>query len=528
MRVIAGRYQLLSPLGAGGAGTVWRARDEVLHREVAVKEVRLPPGEDRQRALVDTLREARATAALSHPSIITVHDVLSEDGRPWIVMDLLAGRSLGDLVKERGPLPPGHVATIGLRVLDALEVAHARGILHRDVKPGNVMITDGGEVVLTDFGIAAHTGDMPAAGAADGAVAGSPGYVAPEHLRGERAGPAADLWSLAATLYTAAEGRPPFARESPMAIIAAVLTMPPPPPVSAGPLGGLLLAMLNGNPAARPDPRQVRAHLQAVAVPLPVRPREVAPATVPVRAGRGRAPLVLGAVAVAVAAGVSGAVLLGNRAPATPSPSVAAQPSAPPTGAAPPSTRSTGTAPSTAPSTRPSTAPPPTPAAKGDGKFAQPPEACGLLTAGQAQQVLPGSHSRQPDYYDTSECDWTVGAIGAITTTSINLKVRHFPQVEAARRTLTQTTRSRDGAAGTGESVTTRRTRPVDAGDGAVAQETEAGITHTSTVTVWMRVSNVVVQIRVSTLERTKVTAQLRDTADRAARAVADTLRKAT
>ncbi|MER6948643.1 protein kinase [Nonomuraea sp. NPDC000554] len=515
MRVIAGRYQLLSPLGAGGAGTVWRARDEVLHREVAVKEVRLPPGEDRQRALVDTLREARATAALSHPSIITVHDVLSEDGRPWIVMDLLAGRSLGDLVKEQGPLPPGHVATIGLRVLDALEVAHGRGILHRDVKPGNVMITDGGEVVLTDFGIAAHTGDMPSADAANGAVAGSPGYVAPEHLRGERAGPAADLWSLAATLYTAAEGRPPFARESPMAIVAAVLTMPPPPPVNAGPLGGLLLAMLNGNPAARPDPRQVRAHLQAVAVRLPVRPREVAPATVPVRAGRGRAPLVLGAVAVVVAAGVSGAVLLGNRAPATPSPSAVAQSSAPPATPSPTSTA-------------PSTAAPSTPAATGDGTFAQPPEACELLTTEQAQQVLPGSHSRQPDYYDTSECDWTVGAIGGITTTSINLKVRHFPQVEAARRTLTQTTRSRDGAAGTGESVTTRRTRPVDAGDGAVAQETEAGITHTSTVTVWMRLSNVIVQITVSTPERTKVTPRLRATADRAARAVADTLRKAT
>src|SRR4051794_10393786 len=156
MRLIAGRYQLVAPLGAGGAGTVWRARDELLHREVAVKEVRLPPGQDRQRALIDTLREARAAAALNHPSIITVHDVISEGGQPWIIMDLLAGTSLGDLVRTRGPLPPGHVATIGLRVLDALEAAHHRGILHRDVKPGNVMITDVGEVVLTDFGIAAH------------------------------------------------------------------------------------------------------------------------------------------------------------------------------------------------------------------------------------------------------------------------------------------------------------------------------------------------------------------------------------
>jgi serine/threonine protein kinase len=524
MRVIAGRYQLLAPLGAGGAGTVWRARDELLHREVAVKEVRLPPGQDQQRALVDTLREARAAAALNHPSIITVHDVISEGGQPWIIMDLLAGRSLGDLVKERGPLPPGHVATIGLRVLDALEAAHHRGILHRDVKPGNVMITDLGEVVLTDFGIAAHTDDVPGAGTAAAAahagdVAGSPGYIAPEHLRGEPSGPMADLWSLGATLYLAAEGRAPFERDSAMAIVAAVLTMPPPPPVNAGPLGGLLLAMLDRNPAARPHPRTIRAHLESSAVPLPVRPRETAPATVPARARpRRRTPYVLGGLAAGTAVAVTAVVLLngsGGTGGSEGSPAVTT-----------PATQIAQPASTTAPTPTMTTAPPTNPA-RGDGAFGRPPKACSLLTAEQAQRVLPGSHSRQRGVYDDSECYWSVGLSGLLDTTSINLKVKHSSQVKAAERAFTQAIQARDTGAGSEETVTTSRVRTVSAGDEAAAQDKEAGITHSSTTTIWMRISNVIIQVEVSHPKRTKVTPQLRDTALKTARAVADTLQKA-
>jgi serine/threonine protein kinase len=522
MRVIAGRYHLLATLGAGGAGTVWRARDELLHREVAVKEVRLPPGQDQQRALVDTLREARAAAALSHPSIITVHDVLSEGGQPWIIMDLLAGRSLGDLVKERGPLPPGHVATIGLGVLDALEAAHRRGILHRDVKPGNVMITEVGEVVLTDFGIAAHTGDVPGAGGQYGAVAGSPGYIAPELLRGEPGGPMADLWSLAATLYLAAEGRPPFARDSAMAIVAAVLTMPPPPPVNAGPLGGLLLAMLDRNPAARPHPQAVRAHLASLAMPLPVRPRETAPATIPVRARPRRTPYVLGGLAAATAVAVTTAVLLnGQGEPAAVNVSAGPVTVQPSTSAPPPSSVPPSSAPA---SSAPASTAPPTALARGDGKFGRPPVACSLLTAAQAEAIRPGLHSSQSEQDGDSVCDWSVELVDS---KSITLTVKHLAGEKAAKRAFEQTAQARDTAAGSSETVTTSRTKTVNAGDEAVAQEKEVGLFTASYATVWLRVSNVIVEVQASDIDRTKVTAELRDTAYKTARAVAETLQKA-
>ena len=524
MRLIAGRYQLVAPLGAGGAGTVWRARDELLHREVAVKEVRLPPGDDRQRALVDTLREARAAAALSHPSIITVHDVISEGGQPWIIMDLLAGKSLDNLVKERGPLSPGHVAMIGLRVLDALETAHRRGILHRDVKPGNVMVTDNGEVVLTDFGIAAHTADTPGTGTAAaaaqfGGVVGSPGYIAPEHLRGERAGPMADLWSLAATLYTASEGRPPFHRESSMAIIAAVLTQPPPPPYNAGPLGGLLLAMLDKNPAARPHPHAVRGHLEPLAVPLPARPRETAPATVPIKARSRRGPLLVGVLAVGTAAAATAIVLLngsgGQRQPVS---SASAD-----SVAQPPQPAQSATA-TTAP---PTTVAPPTVSARADGRFGQAPAACSLLTDDQAQGILPGSRSRQTRVYDDSECYWSLGALGLLDKTSLNIKVAYTAEAADAKRRFTASVQARDAGAGSAETVTISKIRTVSAGDQAAAQDKEAGITHTATTTIWMRVSNVTVQIEASDPKRTKVTRQLQATALKTARAVADTLQKA-
>ncbi|MFB9840289.1 serine/threonine-protein kinase, partial [Actinoallomurus acaciae] len=261
-RVLAGRYRLSAQLGRGGMGAVWRADDQVLGRTVAVKELSLPTGitAERRAALCErAIREARVSSRLRHESIIGVHDVIAEDDRPWIVMELLAGRALD----EAGPLPPHRVAEIGLAVLDALGVAHAEGVLHRDVKPGNIFLCDDGRVVLTDFGIATLAGDVSLT--ASGGLVGSPGYMAPERLRGDTAGPPSDLWSLGATLYAAAEGRSPFARRTVAGTLSAVLTEEPAPPHRSGPLGPLLMAMLARDPAHRPPPDAIRAFLRRVA-----------------------------------------------------------------------------------------------------------------------------------------------------------------------------------------------------------------------------------------------------------------------
>ncbi|MFC7590905.1 serine/threonine-protein kinase [Nonomuraea antimicrobica] len=267
MTLLAGRYHLLTQLGRGGMGTVWRAMDELLQQEVAVKEVRLPPDLDeaeRAELAGRTMREARAAAALrAHPSIVTVHDVVLDDGRPWIVMELVRGRSLDRVIRDDGPLPPPRVAEIGLRMIDALAAAHASGILHRDVKPANVMLTDDGRVLLTDFGIATIAGD--AAITQTGLLTGSPGYIAPERLRGEDDGPLADLWALGATLYAAVEGSPPFARPNEAAVLAAVLMQEPAPYRLAGPLAPVLAAILDKDPATRCPPAEAVERLAAVA-----------------------------------------------------------------------------------------------------------------------------------------------------------------------------------------------------------------------------------------------------------------------
>ncbi|MCF6469291.1 serine/threonine protein kinase [Nonomuraea sp. MG754425] len=248
-------------------GTVWRAADELLRQEVAIKEVRFPPGLDeaeRTEMADRTLREARAAAALrDHPSIVTVHDVVLDEGRPWIVMELVRGRSLDRVVRDDGPLPPGRVAEIGLRMIAALSAAHASGILHRDVKPANVMLTDDGRVLLTDFGIATIAGDV--ALTQTGLLSGSPGYIAPERLRGENDGPSADLWSLGATLYTAVEGAPPFSRHNEAAVLAAVLMQEPAPFRLAGPLAPVLAAILDKDPGRRCPPDQASGLLAAIA-----------------------------------------------------------------------------------------------------------------------------------------------------------------------------------------------------------------------------------------------------------------------
>src|SRR6185437_11628460 len=212
--LIAGRYRLAAVIGQGGMGIVWRARDEVLGRDVAVKGLAGPAdlsAEQRRAACARTLREAKAAARLSHRNVIRVFDVIEEaEGCPWIVMEFLRPRSLGDEIREAGPLSPAWAAAIGLDVLAALRAAHAAGIVHRDVKPANILLAPG-RAVLTDFGIARESGAAALTNA--GELIGSPSYIAPERALGCAAGPPADLWGLGASLYAAVEGHGPFDRD---------------------------------------------------------------------------------------------------------------------------------------------------------------------------------------------------------------------------------------------------------------------------------------------------------------------------
>ncbi|MFC9279306.1 serine/threonine-protein kinase [Streptomyces collinus] len=251
--LIAGRYRLADSIGSGGMGRVWRAHDEVLHRKVAVKELTaaLYVSESEQAVLLARTRaEARAAARINHSAVVTVHDVLEHDGRPWIVMELVEGHSLADAVKERGRIDPREAARIGLWVLRALRAAHTAGVLHRDVKPGNVLLGRDGRVLLTDFGIAQIEGDTTIT--RTGEVVGSVDYLAPERVRGHDPGPSSDLWALGATLYTAVEGRSPFRRTSPLTTMQAVVEEEAEESRYAGPLGPVITALLQKDPARRP------------------------------------------------------------------------------------------------------------------------------------------------------------------------------------------------------------------------------------------------------------------------------------
>ena len=264
-RVVAGRYELLDSVGHGAMGTVWRARDLRLDREVAVKEVRVPGPmtyQDRNVLRERSLREARVAARLSHPGVVTVHDVIEADGTPWIIMELVPSRSLAQVLAEDGPLPPARAAMMGMTLLEALGSAHAAGVVHRDVKPGNILVTAEGRAVLTDFGIATLHGDPGLTQA--GMVMGTPGFCAPERIRGEPASPASDLWSLGATLYAAVEGRGPFEGQgSAMAVLANIVHGDPPPAKSAGPLEPVITALMKRDPAVRPDAITARRLLAA-------------------------------------------------------------------------------------------------------------------------------------------------------------------------------------------------------------------------------------------------------------------------
>ncbi|QNE78238.1 protein kinase [Streptomyces finlayi] len=265
-RSIAGRYRLLGPLGQGGMGVVWRARDEVLGREVAVKEVRAPdglPAPDVQRLYARLEREAWAAARISHRNVVTVYDVATEDARPWIVMELIRGLSLSDVLDAEGPLTPRRAARIGAEVLAALRSAHDAGVLHRDVKPGNVLLGNDGRVVLTDFGIAVVEGSS--ALTMTGELIGSPEFLAPERALGRTPGPASDLWSLGVLLYAATEGNSPFRQDTPLSTLRAVVDEEPPPPRRAGPLGPVIEGLLRKDPAERPAARETERLLRVVA-----------------------------------------------------------------------------------------------------------------------------------------------------------------------------------------------------------------------------------------------------------------------
>ncbi|MER7184052.1 serine/threonine-protein kinase [Streptomyces hyaluromycini] len=265
-RVIAGRYRLLSPLGEGGMGTVWRARDEVLGRDVAVKEVRAPaglPGSDVERMYARLEREAWAAARVANRNVVTVYDVAMEGGRPWIVMELVPGVSLADVLETEGPMSPQRAAGIGAEVLSALRAAHAAGVLHRDVKPGNVLLSNDGRVVLTDFGIATVEGSS--ALTMTGEVVGSPEFLAPERALGRAFGPESDLWSLGVLLYAAVEGTSPFRQDTPLSTLRAVVDEELPPPYRAGPLAPVIEGLLRKEPAQRLSAEQAERDLRLVA-----------------------------------------------------------------------------------------------------------------------------------------------------------------------------------------------------------------------------------------------------------------------
>lgn len=264
--LVAGRYRLVAQIGTGGMGRVWQAHDEFLHRDVAVKEVVFPPdltGPERDDMIQRTLREGRAAGRLSHPNVVAVYDVIRAEGRPWIVMELVRSRSLYQVIREDGPVSPRQTAELGLAVLAALRAAHRAGVWHRDVKPSNVLLADDGRVVLTDFGLATYDGDGNVT--RDGLILGSAQFISPERARDGASGPESDMWSLGATLYTAVEGRSPYARESAMATLTALATDPPDTPRRAGPLRPVLLGLLRRNPRHRMKAAEAEKLLRRVA-----------------------------------------------------------------------------------------------------------------------------------------------------------------------------------------------------------------------------------------------------------------------
>lgn len=336
--MVGGRYRLLRTIGKGGMGTVWQAHDEVLGRDVAVKEVLPPPdltGPEREVFSVRTFREARAAGRVAHPSVATVYDVLEEHGHPWIVMQLVHSRTLGELIREDGPMSPIEAANVGLQLMEALRAAHAAGVLHRDVKPDNVLLAQDGRAVLTDFGIATTEDEAPVT--RTGILIGTPAFMAPERAAGGSAMPASDLWSLGVTLYMAVEGHSPFQRDNALATLGAVMHAEPEPLARAGVLAPVLLGLLRKNPAERMTLDEAERRLTVILAggvpertgPVPV---PVTAASAPRRRGRPLAAIGGGALLVAVLTG--GAAWWSSRPPDTartpgPAPAVVTTPAVP-------------------------------------------------------------------------------------------------------------------------------------------------------------------------------------------------------
>ncbi|GHF76276.1 hypothetical protein FHX82_002530 [Amycolatopsis bartoniae] len=314
-RLVAGRYALLAELGRGGMGVVWRAEDRVIGRHVAVKELRLPDGAEDTVFGERVLREVRTGGRLNDPAVVTVFDVVAEHGSTFIVMELVEAPTLSELVRHRGPLPPAQVADLGRQVLTALQAAHAAGIVHRDVKPGNIMVAPNGRVKLTDFGIAQAVDDPRLT--TSGMIIGSPAFMAPERVAGEEAVPASDLWSLGATLFFAAEGTLAFERPTTAATLHAILHEVPYLTRVQGPLAAAIMGLLIANPQARISAEQAHQLLAMAATPQPTLPHGAAawsgpvPTKVAPAPRRSRPWWIAAAVAAVVL--LAGGFVLGDR-----------------------------------------------------------------------------------------------------------------------------------------------------------------------------------------------------------------------
>lgn len=271
-RLVAGRYRVQRRIGSGAMGVVWECVDERLHRTVAVKQLLLQPGLDQgeaEEARQRAMREGRIAARLQHQHAISVYDVAEDEGQPVLVMEFLPSTSLASMMSEHGPLPPREVARIGAQVAGALGAAHAAGVVHRDIKPGNILLGDNGTVKITDFGISRAQGDVQVT--KTGMLAGTPAYLSPDVAMGHEPTPASDVFSLGATLYAAIEGRPPFGdNENTLALLHAVAAAQVVPPQQSGPMSEPLMAMMQARPEDRPGMAQVHEMLQSVADGFPV------------------------------------------------------------------------------------------------------------------------------------------------------------------------------------------------------------------------------------------------------------------
>ncbi|WP_034240680.1 serine/threonine-protein kinase, partial [Saccharomonospora iraqiensis] len=267
-RLVAGRYRVIKRIGTGAMGAVWQAVDEVLHRTVAIKQLMLEPGleqHEAEDARQRTMREGRIAARLHHPNAITVFDVVTdENGQPCLIMEYLDSTSLAQVLQQQGTLPPLEVARIGAQVASALREAHEVGIVHRDIKPGNILLADNGLVKITDFGISRAKDDVTVT--KTGMIAGTPAYLAPEVAIGGDPGPESDVFSLGSTLYAASEGQPPFGlSENTLGLLHAVAAGQINPPRQSGPLTSVLAVMLHPETAHRPNAQQSEDLLAAVA-----------------------------------------------------------------------------------------------------------------------------------------------------------------------------------------------------------------------------------------------------------------------